>query len=141
MATVEFEIFKTSDGRLSLTNDSYTYNNQDWEQFLRDNGQAERADHLMSLSSRKRSPKIWRIRQSEDFKRWSEAHVISVTSSLYGIASANYDGRIRDGRIKYAILEAIKYGKSEARYYPQSNEGKPAHMHMVYCFSYSFRKI
>lgn len=141
MATIEFEIFKTSDGRLSLTNESYQYNNEDWEQFLRQNGQAERAEHLVSLSSRKRSPKIWRIRQSKEFRQWSKTHVINVTSSLYGIASANYDGRIKEGRIKYAILDAIRHGQSEARYYPQSNKGKPAHLHMVYCFGYSFRIV
>ena len=141
MTQTTFNIYQGTDGILRLDNFSKTFNNQDWEQYLRESGQSQRADYLMSLSARKRSGKVYRIRQSEDFRQWSESHVINITSTLYGTASAEYDGRIPEGCIKYAILQALKDGKAEAKYYPVNNSRKPAYLHMVYVFTYSFTRV
>lgn len=145
MATTTFNIYKRnfSDGSFYLDleeKEPYTIDNENWEQYLRETGQSDRADYLLSMSSRKRSPKIWRIRQSDEFRTWSKQNQITVTTSLYGVASCDYDGRIPEGHIKSAIINAIRNGEDEARYYPASNASKPAHLQMVYCFNYNFNK-
>jgi hypothetical protein len=140
MATTTFNIYKSTDGMLRLDNYTATYPNQDWEQFLQETGQTDRLERLNAMRSRDRSPRVCRLRKSEPFKQWQRGKTITVTSELYGVATADYDGRLPEGSIKYAILNAIRNGETEARYYPRSNARKPAHEHLVYCFDYDFQK-
>lgn len=140
MKTTEFTIYKDTTGTLRLDNFTTTYPNNDWGQFLKDTNQAERLERLCSMSSRKRSPRIWKIRKSAAFIEWQKGKYITVTSKPYGTAGADYDGRIPELAIKRAILEAIKYGEKEARYYPSSNATKPAYERTVYVFGFWFKK-
>lgn len=140
MKTTEFNIYKGSDGILRLEDYTSTFPNWDWEQFLKDTHQEERLERLCSMSSRKRSPRLWKIRKSPAFIEWQKGKDITVTSHLYGVATANYDGRISESRLKYAILEAVRNGSNEARYYPTSNATKPAHERLVYVCRFSFKK-
>ena len=140
MKTTEFTIYKGSDGVLRLENYTATMPNQDWEQFLIDTNQQERLERLCSMSSRKRSPRLWKIRRSAAFIEWQKGKDVTITSQVYGVAGAEYDGRIPEGHIKYAILDAIRHGEKEARYYPSSNATKPAHERMVYVFGFWFKK-
>lgn len=140
MKTTTFNIYKSTDGQLRLDNHTSTYKNEDWEQYLKDTNQTERLERLLSMSSRKRSPKIWKLRKSQDFLQWQEGRDITITSELYGVASADHDGRVPEWGIKKAILEALRYGEKEARYYPTSNANKPAQERLVYVFNYTFKK-
>ena len=140
MKTTTFNIYKSTDGILRLDNYTATYANWDWEQYLEETGQIERLERLNSMSSRQRSPRVRRIRQTESFLQWQQGKDITVTSSLYGVATAEYDGRIPEGRIKYAILEAIRNNETEARYYPSSNSNKPAHERLVYVFDFNLER-
>ena len=139
--TTTFNIYKSTDGKLRLENYTATYPCYDWARFLKDTHQLERLERLNALSSRKRSPIINRIRKSLPFKQWQQGKTITVTSELYGVVTANYDGRLPEGSIKYAIMDAISNGETEARYYPRSNDNKPAHMRMVYVFQFQLKKI
>ena len=141
MATTTFNIYKSTDGMLRLDNYTATYPNQDWEQFLKETGQTDRLERLNAMRSRDRSPRVCRLRKSEPFKQWQQGKTITVTSELYGVVTANYDGRLPEGSIKYAIMDAISNGETEARYYPRSNDNKPAHMRMVYVFQFQLKKI
>ena len=141
MKTTTFNIYKDSIGILRLEPFEKTMPNEDWEQYLRETDQSDRADRLLAMSSRKRSPKVWKIRKSKPFAEWQQGKTVTITSHLYGMASADYDGRIPEWRIKAAIIEAVKYGESEARYYPASNAKKPAHEHIVYVFGFNFKKV
>lgn len=138
MKTTTFNVYKSTDGRLRLDNYTATYKNEDWEQYLKDTDQAERLERLLSMSSRKRSPKIWKLRKSLDFLQWQLGKDITISSELYGVASADHDGRVPEWGIKRAILEALRYGEKEARYYPTSNDKKPAQEQLVYVFHYTF---
>ena len=140
MKTTSFNIYKSTDGVLRLDNYTATYLNWDWEQYLEETGQIERLERLNSMSSRQRSPRVRRIRQTEAFLKWQQGKDITVTSSLYGVATAEYDGRIPEWRIKYAILDAIRNNETEARYYPRSNENKPAHERLVYVFDFNLER-
>ncbi len=142
MAQTEFTIYKyDKDNSLLLEPQKYVAKNTDWRQFLIDTNQEERLHKFADMSARKRSPKVWRLRQTSEFLKWSENHRETVEYKPYAIASATYDGRIPEGRIKYAILDAVKYGEKEARYYPQSNQTKPAHLQMVYCFTFNLKML
>ena len=140
MKTTEFTIYKDTTGTLRLDNFTTTYPNNNWAQFLEDTHQEDGLERLYSMSSRKRSPRISKIRRSAAFIEWQKGKDITVTSKPYGTAVANYDGRIPEWAIKRAILEAIKHGEKEARYYPSSNATKPAHERMVYVFGFGFKK-
>lgn len=140
MKQTTFAIYQGTDGVLRLENYTATYKNANWEQYLADTGQEERLQQLKAMSSRKRSPRIYRIRNSEQFRQWQSGKDITVTSRLYGIASAIYDGRIHESSVKYAILHAIENGKTEALYEPKSNANKPAHLHEVYVIPYQLKK-
>lgn len=137
----KFKIYKSTDGQLRLDNYTATYPNNDWEQFLSETGQTNKAEKLLSMSSRERSPRIYRLRKSEAYKQWQKGKFFTITSEVYGVATANYDGRIPEASIKHAILEAVKYGEKEARYYPKSNKNKPVHERKVYVFSFQFEKV
>ena len=138
--TTTFNIYKSTDGVLRLENYTATYPNWDWEQYLEETGQTERLDRLYSMSSRERSPRVNRIRKTEAFLNWQKGKDVHVTSSLYGVATADYDGRISEKLVQYAILDAIKIGKDEALYYPKSNANKPSIQHMVYVIPFNFEK-
>lgn len=140
MKTTTFNVYQDTNGHLSLKEYTETYENQNWEQFLEETGQTERLERLNAMRSRDRSPRVRRIRMSEPFKQWQVGKDITVTTHLYGVASADYNGRIPEHSIQYAILQAIRYNESEARYYPRSNARKPAHERLVYCFDYDFQK-
>lgn len=140
MKTTTFNIYKGTDGVLRLENYTATFPNCDWDQYLQETGQSERLERLNSMSSRQRSPRVWRIRKSEAFLEWQQGKDITVTSSLYGVATAEYDGRIPEGHIKHAILDAIRNHETEARYYPRSNANKPAHERLVYVFDYNLER-
>lgn len=138
---IKFDVYRDSRGVLSLEKKEYSYENQDWELFLKETGQNDRCERLLSMSSRKRSPKVWKLRKSDSFKEWSKNNIVQVSSSLYGVVSCEYDGRLREYAIKYAVLDALKFGEKEARVYPESNKNKPAHLHMVYVFTFDFVKV
>lgn len=137
-----FIIYRNSaTGRLSLQDHSCMLPNGDWEQYLREAGQGERADRLCAMSSRKRSPKIYKIRHTDAFKAWSEANPVTVKYTEYAEASAEYDGRLREGAIKRAILDATQYNEKRAMVVPESDKNKPAHLRRVYVFNYKLDYI
>lgn len=140
MKTTTFNIYQDTNGNLSLKEYTETYENQNWAQYLSETGQTERLKRLNAMRSRERNPKVRRIRMSETFKQWQVGKDITITTHLYGTASASYDGRIPEHSIQYAILQALRYNEKEAHYYPRSNDRKPAHEHLVYVFSYDFKK-
>ena len=138
--TTTFNVYKSTDGELRLENYTATYPNWDWDQFLEETGQTERLERLYSMSSRQRSGRVNRLRKTEAFLEWQKGKAVTVTSKLLGVATADYDGRISERLIQYAILDAIKIGKDEALYYPKSNEHKSPLKKMVYVIPFNFEK-
>jgi hypothetical protein len=94
----------------------------------------------IDYAKHKNAPFINLMNDIGRFKQWQAGKDITVTTHLYGVASADYDGRIPEHSIQHAILQAIRYNETEARYYPHSNARKPAHERLVYCFDYNFQK-
>lgn len=139
MATTTFNVYKTTQGRYTLEDYKASYPSHDWDKYLKETNQLERLERLNAMSSRKRSPRLNRLYKSADFIEWGNANMVNVTSELYGVVTCNYDGRLSEARIKYAVLEAIRYGEKEAHYEPLSNARKPAHEHLVYIFTFDLK--
>ncbi len=140
MKTTTFTIYKDSLGFFRAENYTATMQNHDWTQFLKETNPAQ-LERWLAMSSRKRSPKVCRLYKTESFKNWQKGKDIVVTSKPFAVATANHDGRVPEWGIKHAILEAVKYNESEARYYPSSNANKQAHQRLVYVFAYNLQLI
>jgi hypothetical protein len=138
-----FTVYKHSErNNYSLNAAKFVGNNQDWDQFLTDTNQLEKLMRLRKMSSRKRSPKIWRLRKTQEFIKWSNEHqVVTMYLPYAKVTVPNYDGRIPELSIKNAVLTALKTNSKEAFYYPKLNTNKPAHLHQVYYFNFYIEKL
>lgn len=123
-------------------------NSQDWEQFCKDMGQGERLARLLDMPSRKRSPKLYRLRNSEAFRKWSANHPYIITFERVGTITMNYDARFKEYQAAHGIREAAQFMgaqicagacSGQARIYPKSNAGKPEHLRRVYLFRFEYK--
>lgn len=106
--------------------------NQCWQEYLHDTGQDERLDRLYAMSSRKRSPRVNRIRRSRDFAIWSDKHSYDEWCEPFMTAECDYDGRLSESEVRAALFEAAVDGHEVVLVHPKSNRTKPAHERLVY---------
>lgn len=137
--TVELNIHKDIFGRLHYTPQNYEYFSQDWERYLIDTGQDERLERLKSMRSKDRSPKLYRLRKTPTFIKWSEENKVVVTSSLFATCVADVDGRLNESDVRVAMMNAFQNKEKFAKVYPRSNKNKPPHEWLVYEFSFSVK--
>lgn len=141
MKTTTFNIYRYNNGNLSLKEHLFTFPSQDWARFLKETGQLERLAKLETMSSRKRSPLLYRLRRSPAFLEWQKNNIETVKTTLFGVASAFYDGRLPEDGVKLAILEAIRCERPWATYQLKCDQNKPEHLKRCYCFPFDFKCI
>lgn len=136
---VELNIYKDNFGRLQYTSQNYEYCSQDWERYLSESGQMERLERLKNMRSKDRSPKLYRLRKTPSFIKWSEEHKVVVTSTLFATCVADVDGRLNKSDVRVALMNAVQDKEQFAKVYPRSNKNKPPHEWLVYVFLFSVK--
>lgn len=136
---VELKIYKDNFGGLHYSPQNYEYFSQDWERYLSESGQMERLERLKSMRSKDRSPKLYRLRKTPSFIKWSEEHKVIVTSELFATCVADVDGRLNESDVRVAMMNAFQNKEQFAKVYPRSNKNKPPHEWLVYKFLFSVK--
>lgn len=138
---VEVKIYKDNLGGLHYSPQNYEYLSQDWEKYLMDTEQNERLERLKNMRSKDRTPKIYRLRKTPTFLKWSEENKVSVTSELFAICEADVDGRLNESDVRVAIMNAFQNKEQFAKVYPRCNKNKPPHLWLVYEFLFLVKYI
>lgn len=85
---------------------------------------------------RKRRTYFYRIGKSAGYAE-AIANAPMVAPELIGTYTCHVDGRFKEWQVRRAIIDAIRYGRHNAVIVPRSEENKPAHLRMCYCFLFS----
>lgn len=136
---VEINIYKDNLGGLHYTPQNYEYNSQDWEKYLSESGQMERLERLKSMRSKVRTSKVYVLRNTPSFIKWSRENKVVVTSELFATCVADVDGRLNESDVRVAIMKAFQNKERFAEVYPRSNKNKPPHECLVYKFLFSVK--
>ena len=91
------------------------------------------------MRSKDRSPKLYRLRNTPTFIKWSEENKVVVTSELLATCEADVDGRLNESDVRVAMMNAFQNKEQFAKVYPRSNKNKPPHEWLVYTFLFSVK--
>lgn len=133
MKNLEVTIYKTSEGKFSLKNESYTTCKKSVMDFLN-----ETDPSTIGKSSRELKNRRYRAGKSSAYMDYIKKHSYIVSCEVAGLASINYDGRLKETTIKLGIISALNEGSKSIKVEPEANKNKPAHKHMLYVQSFNF---
>lgn len=91
---------------------------------------------LCESTARKRKTYFYRIGKSAGYAE-ALANAPLVAPEMIGTFTCNVDGRFKEWQVRQAIIDAIRYGRRDAVIEPRSEENKPPHLRMCYCFNFS----
>ena len=135
MKKIEVKIYKSEDGTYSLTNEP-----EKLTPSIRDLYQLAHPEIKWDdLTQKQRRGRAYRFGKSELYKELVKQNETVRVFQKFGIANIEFDGRINERRIPFLILEALKEGRNEIKYYPESNKNKPPHLQKVYVKEFSIK--
>ena len=136
MKTLNVNIYKTSEGNFSLTNETRNTCKKSVLDYLHEIDPSTIGKSSKSLKNRR-----YRAGQSKGYAEYIKKHTYQVSSELAGVATIEYDGRLKESAVKLAIIRALNADDNTAYVHPESNKRKPAHEHLVYCKDFNFKPI
>lgn len=136
MKTLKVNIYKTSEGNFSLNNETRTACKKSVLDYLHEIDPSTIGKSSKSLKNRR-----YRAGQSQGYREFIKKHTYTVESEFAGVATIEYDGRLKESSMKIAIVRALNYGQTTAYVHPESNKRKPAHEQLVYCKEFNFKPV
>ncbi len=136
MKTLSVNIYKTSEGNFSLNNETRTTCKKSVLDYLHEIDPSTIGKSSKSLKNRR-----YRAGQSQGYREYIQKHTYKVESELAGVATIEYDGRLKESSVRVAIVRALNADDNTAYVHPESNKRKPAHKHLVYCKGFDFKPV
>ena len=128
MASLRIDIYKSEDGVFTLSNEPrYVSGNTSTRDYVK-----FKHPELADKSSAELKNKAYRFGKTKAYSDWVDENTQTYTPVKVGVASLDYDGRLKEWMVKRAILTALNNGVTQIEVEPLSNINKPAHERMVY---------